>query len=252
VLSLLIRHPFSQTVLAKITTSFLSNKLQSKVNIDRLEITSFKSLKLKNFLIMDQRDDTLLFTGDFSVILKKYSFKNSDFDISSINLEKADIRLRKYKENNELNLNFIIDYFKKDTSSVSYAPKLDSVLKTQKHMLLSLKGLTISDSKFIFENQTKERKHAWIDFRDIELHINQLDVSNAILENDTLLVDVNQISFLDKSGFQVDSLSCQFKFSPKILQAQKLFLKTPVNDIDLDLTFSYDSFKGFKNFIISL
>ena len=61
--SLLIRHPFTQTVLAKLATSYLTNKFQTKVNIDRLEITSFKSLSLKNFLFRDQQNDTLLFTG---------------------------------------------------------------------------------------------------------------------------------------------------------------------------------------------
>jgi hypothetical protein len=247
--SLLVRHPFTQTILAKIATTYLTKKLQTRVNIDRLEITSFKSLSMKNFLVHDQRNDTLLFTGKFSVNLKDYSLKNSNFNIAKINLEHADIRVRKYKETNELNMKFIIDFFRKDTSDVSRAPMLDTLINRQKDLQLSLKGLTISNSIFIFENQTKERKHAWIDFRDIEVHINHLDVSNAIIENDTLMVDINQISFFEKSGFQVDSLSCQFKISTNILQAQKLLLRTPVNDIDLDLTFSYDSFKDYKDFI---
>lgn len=248
-LSLLVRHPFTQTILAKMATTYLSNKFQTEVNIDRLEITSFKSLSMKNFLVHDQRNDTLLFTGKFSVNLKDYSFKNSNFNIAKINLEDADIRLRKYKETNELNLKFIRDSFRGDTLAVSQTHVQDTLINTQKDLLLSLEGLTISNSTFVFENQTKEKKHAWIDFRDIEVHINHLDVSNAIIENDTLMVDINQISLFEKSGFQVDSLSCQFKISPNILQAQELLLKTPVNDIDLDLTFSYNNFKEYKDFI---
>ena len=248
-LSLLVRHPFIQTVLAKIATTYLTNELQTEVNIGRLEITSFKSLSMKNFLIHDQRNDTLLFTGKLSVNLKDYSFKNSDFDIAKVNLEGADIRLRKYKETNELNLKFISDYFRGDTSVVSWAPVQDTLIDTRKELKLSLDGLTISNSKFIFENQTKERKHDWIDFRDIELHINRLDVSNAVMENDTLMVDINQISCFEKSGFRVDSLSCKFKISPNILRAKNLLLKTPLNDIDLDLTFSYNDFNDYEDFI---
>lgn len=249
VISLLVRHPFSQTVLAKIATTYLTNKLQTKVNIDRLEITSLKSLILKNLLINDQRNDTLLFTGKFSVNLKEYNFRISRFDIAKINLTEADIRLRKYKETNELNLNFILDYLRKDTLSVKSVPIKDSITIEKKILQLSLDGLTISNSKFIFEDQTKERKHAWIDFRDIEAHINHLNMSDVFLENDTLMVDIKQISLYEKSGFQIDSLKCQFKFSPNILQAQNLKLKTPVNDIDLDLTFSYNNLKDYNDFI---
>jgi len=213
VISLLVRHPFSQTVLAKIATTYLTNKLQTKVNIDRLEITSLKSLLLKNLLIHDQRNDTLLFTGKFSVNLKEYNFRISRFDIAKINLTEADIRLRKYKETNELNLNFILDYLRKDTLSVKSVPIKDSITIEKKILQLSLDGLTISNSKFIFEDQTKERKHAWIDFRDIEAHINHLNMSDVFLENDTLMVDIKQISLYEKSGFQIDSLKCQFKFN---------------------------------------
>ncbi len=249
VLSLLVRHPFAQTVLAKFATSYLTNKFQTKVNIDRLEITSFKSLSLNNFLIHDQRNDTLLFTGKFSVNFKDYSLRNFNIDIAKINLINADIRLRRYKETDELNLKFIFDFLKKDTLASSDAPVQDSVEQFNNNLHLSLEGLTISNSTFVFEDQTKERKHDWIDFRDIETHILHLEMNNISFEKDTLTVDINQISLYDKSGFQVDSLSCQFTFSPKILQAQNLLLKTPVNDIDLDLTFSYNSLQDYNDFI---
>lgn len=249
VFTLLVRHPFTQTVLAKIATSYLTNRLQTEVNINRLEITSFKSLLLKNFLIHDQQSDTLLYTGKFSVNLKEYNFKNANFNIAKIDLIDADIRLRRYKETNELNFKFITDFLKKDTISVKSPAEFDSIKKPDKTLNLFLEGLTISNSNFIFEDQVKERKHNWIDFRDIETHIKELNISNVQVENDTFLVDINQISLFDKSGFQLDSLSCQFKFSPKILQAKSLILKTPINDIDLDLTFSYDSLKSYNNFI---
>jgi len=245
--SLLVRHPFTQTVLAKLATSYLTNKLQTKVNIDRLEITSFKSVSMKNLLIHDQRNDTLLYTGKFSVNLKDYSVRNTKFNVATINLEDADIRLRRYKETDELNLMFIVDYLKKDTLDASRI--FDTLDKPDKNLYLSLEGLTISNSTFIFEDQIKERKHKWIDFRDIETHINDLNLSNVIFENDTLMVDINQISLFDKSGFQLDSMNCQFTFSPNILQAQNLIIKTPVNDIDLDLTFLYDSFLDYNDFI---
>ena len=47
----------------------------------------------------------------------------------------------------------------------------------------------------------------------------------------------------------VDSLACNFKISENILQARNLLALTPGNDLDLDLKFSFNSFKDFNDFI---
>jgi len=248
-MALMVRHPFTQTVLAKMATTYLSRNLQTEVNIHRLEITSFKSISFDDVLIKDLRNDTLLYTGQLSVQFKNYNFKNAAFDIENIGLENADISLRKLKESQELNLKFIVDYFKKqNTQETPGMTELD-IDQQKKELLFSLDKLSIINSRFKFENQTKQRKHSGIDFIDINVFIENFEATNAIIQNDTLTVDIHQIALYEHSGFQVDSLSCQFKISPEILLAKNLLLLTPKNDIDLDLTFSYKSFKDYKDFL---
>ena len=245
---LLLRIPVIQTILAKVATSYLTTELNTFVNIERLEIKSFKSVSLKNLLIEDLAGDTLLSTGEMSVKINNFFANRNLLHIKEIGLAKADIRLRKYKGSHDLNLKFIIDYFKKEERT-----EVDSIIqdtaKQENKLNLRLDRLSISDSRFIFNNQNKKPKHIGVNFSDIDVFIYDLASTNVKIEEDTFFVDINNISLKEKSGFVVDSLSCNFKISPNILQARNLLALTPGNDLDMDFKFSYNSFKDFKNFI---
>ncbi|MCD4684001.1 MAG: translocation/assembly module TamB [Bacteroidales bacterium] len=246
---MLVRNPFTQTLLARITTSYLKKELNTEIKIDRLEIRSFKSLLLKNLMIQDQQNDTLLYTKRFSIKFFNYNFRNTDFDIDKIELENAVIRFRKYKGNDDINFKFIVDYLIRDKSPDDKTYIDDSSSDKKKSLYLVLKDLTLSDTRFIFENQNIDIDRDGVNFMDIDLHIEQLVAGNAVIEDNHLNVDIHHLSFYEKSGFLVNSLSCNFKIGPQILQAQNLLLLTPENDIDLDLKFSFNSFKEYKYFL---
>ena len=245
----MVRNPLTQTVLARLAMTYLSKELNTEIKIERLEIRSFKSILLKNFLVKDQQKDTLLYTGRLSLKLSGYNIKSIDLIVKSIELKDADVRFRKYKGNPDVNFKFIIDYLTQNKTSIPKTIVDDTTLNQKNDFNLELEELLVSNTRFIFENQNEPKKRDRVDFMDIDLHIDQLNANNATIENNHLNVEVRHLSFYEKSGFLIDSLACDFTIGPQILQAENLLLRTPDNDIDLDFKFLFDSFKDYKYFL---
>lgn len=220
--------------------TLLSTKLNTVIDIERLEINSWRSITLNKLLVMDLQNDTIISSGEMSAQLDFLKIKNGDFSLQSIQLKDSDIRLRKYESDTAFNFQFIVDYFK---------GKDKEVKQEKKEVYINLKNLTIENSHFIYENQHKEPKEAPINFADIEVHDLNLETERLIIIDDSLSVLIKQISLYEKCGFVVDSLACLYTISPGFMGAKDLKIKTPKNKIDLDFTFSYNNMKDFRDFI---
>ena len=248
---LLVRLPFIQTVFARIATTYLSEKLHTTIRLDRLEIKSLKSFNLEKLYIEDLHNDTLLYAGNFSVALSKIEPGKSILNLKKLNLENGNIRLKKYKDKQNLNIAFLINFFQgqTDPSVDSLQTLSDTLDKQASDFKFLLKSLRLVNTRFIFNNENREHSPGQVDFTDVDVHIAELKARNATMDMDTFLVEVDQIALKEKSGFQLDSLSCDFKISSKILQASNTEIRTPLNNIGLDLTFSYQSFKDYNDFV---
>ena len=161
-----MRGPLTQTILARIATSYLSNRLGTEIKIEKLEITGFKSVQLRNLLVMDQQNDTLAYTGYFAA---SYSGRYSEIDIkqlSKLTLRDADVRLKKIKDSDESNLQFLLDFFssgkkKKQVEEEKERPVTDLAVR--------LDQIEVTNSRFRFENPNREKKEVCVYFSDISI-----------------------------------------------------------------------------------
>ncbi len=84
-----MKNPFVQTVFARAAANYLETKLNTTLKIARLEINPLRRISLKNVLILDQHQDTLLYTKELKVGWKKLSFKNPGFELKSIFINRC-------------------------------------------------------------------------------------------------------------------------------------------------------------------
>src|SRR5690606_34431810 len=97
-----------QTWAAKKATVFLSEELQTKIEINSLYLKPFKSLVLEGFLIEDLEGDTLLQTPKLTVDVSYFSpIRERKIDLDLIELENGRFFLKEYKDSTS-NLSFII------------------------------------------------------------------------------------------------------------------------------------------------
>jgi hypothetical protein len=220
--------------------SYLSSELNATFHIDKLEVTSWESIKLKNLVVQDQQQDTLVKAGILKTEISILNFRENYFKLNSISLEEADIRLKKYRSDSTINFQFIVDYFvKKDKEA-----KIE-----KKDLAFALKKLSIINSAFIFEDQCKEHKDTPIKFTDIGITELNLFADSIQFFTDSLSVNVSHISLKEKSGFEVDSLSCTYIFSKHYMGAKNLLATTPKNKLNLDFYFTYNNMEDFQDFI---
>jgi hypothetical protein len=249
VVVLLLRNPFFHTVLARVATKYLKSELKTEIRIDKFEIGPGKSLKLKNLLILDHQNDTLIFAGSLYVRLQHLGLKQNRFDFKSIELEKSDIRLRKNPENDEFNFQFIVDYLSKKGKTQLDSLESPEIDTTLSHYFLKTEKLLLTDCHFIFQNRRDTTLQNQINFNDIDLFVNELSTGETELADDTMKAEIDLLAFSEKSGFAVSNLSANFTFSPTMLEARNLIVCTDKNDLDLDLKFTYDSLSDFNEFI---
>lgn len=94
---LLLRIPSVQNYLAKKTTSILSDRLNTKVEVDRIDINLFKGVELEKFYLEDLSGDTLIYAGslysDFYNTIR--GFYRKDFNVNALYLENGEINLKR-------------------------------------------------------------------------------------------------------------------------------------------------------------
>ncbi len=235
----LLRNPFVQTVLARVATTYISNDLNTEVKINKLNIRSFRSVGMYGFLVKDHHLDTLLYANSLNVRFRNLYYLKGNFDIKSAALDRADFRLTKYETDSVSNLMLLVNYFTRQ----------DSARKEKKPLEIKLENLEITNGHFRFNDQEEIPEFGLVDFKHTELFDVNFFAHDLAFEKDTLKLQIRQISLEEKSGFQIDSLSCAFTIGQGILEAKQLTIKTPLNDLDLDLRFTSDSFKDYKDFV---
>ncbi len=124
----LVQNEKVQNWAAKKATNFLSEELQTKVEVDRLEVEFFNSLVLKGLYVEDLNGDTLLYSGEITSSLSAnlVALLDRDLDIDEIQLKDTRLFIRRdtgqYDNNLKQVLNNIIKPKKKKTKKSSSKP----------------------------------------------------------------------------------------------------------------------------------
>lgn len=125
-LTLLVNLPPVQNFMAQKAVRILSDKLHTRVSLEKIELSLFNEVQLNKLYIEDQHKDTLLFAGEASIKITDWFFIKKKPVLTYVGLKNAQVNLNRSKNSDIWNYQFIIDAFaskkpkKKDTSSSSF------------------------------------------------------------------------------------------------------------------------------------
>ncbi|RLD55855.1 MAG: hypothetical protein DRJ05_12255, partial [Bacteroidetes bacterium] len=157
--------------------------------------------------------------------------------------------MKTYEGSSKMNLSFILNYFNSKATDEEETINDSIDITPSKPWDIKLGKLAIRHSEFVYQNQNRTKVQGQMDYSDMKVTGINLDLENFSMKGDTLFAIINHLSANEKCGIQLDSLSGDFKFSSKILYVEGLHILTPLNDLDLDLEFSYESLAAYRNFI---
>ncbi|MGN1353454.1 MAG: translocation/assembly module TamB domain-containing protein [Alloprevotella sp.] len=206
--------PPAQRYLAGLAEGILSEKLQTKVEIDRLELGLFNRVTLHDVRVFDQMGDTLLNARLMSAKIEYMPLLKGKVALRTVSLLDSRIRLYQTEAGSAPNYQFVLEAFKSKKQGPS---KLN----------LSLGSLIIRRTAVNYDLRYKP--HTPGRFSSAHLHLSGIDanVSLRSLTPDRVNLRIRHLAFKEQSGLTVDHLALRFEKDKDSLAVSDFDLRLP-------------------------
>jgi len=192
---------------------------------------------LENVYIEDQQKDSLLFAKEIIANLRGVDTKKRAIDISTINLLNARFYLNKPDSLAPINLKFIVDEIKRDSTN------------TKPRWEIKFRNIEMHQSVFRFRSYKDKNIHNGINFSELICYIDELDVRNLTIKNKIVDFYINKLKFTEQSGFEVYNLKTNMNISKNHMMFKNTKIRTPHSFISSDsLSLSHKDYEDYKNF----
>jgi len=101
-----------QNYLVDQATQYFSNKLNTPVEIDRIDVSFFDRISATGIQIKDQKEETLVFVEDAEINLSLFSLTNQQIHIDQIKATGIEFNLTKGVGESDFNIDYLIDQLK--------------------------------------------------------------------------------------------------------------------------------------------
>lgn len=197
-------------------------------------------LVLEDVLVLDDHQNTLLYAPSIRVDIDHFDPAEKRLDLGKVTIDGAFFALMKYKNEHQLNLQFIIDYFQ---STDTTGPKSPAV------RTITLKSLYVYDTRFIYDDQNARHYRAGMDYGYIDVREVNLMLDALCVTDDLVRGHIHSLSAKEKNGFELKHFSAEVAVGPKATLARNVRIITPASDLKLDLRFSYQRWDDYNHFI---
>ncbi|WP_335964244.1 translocation/assembly module TamB domain-containing protein [Galbibacter sp. PAP.153] len=189
---LFIRSPWGQNIIVGKAVTYLSDKIGTKVTIDRLFITFGGNISLEGFYVEDQKGDTLVFSKDLEASLAFLPLiRGTEINIKSVNWNglKANI---KRDSAGTFNFDFITDAFSPaDTASVD---------TTSQSPEIKLENIQLKNINALYDDQFTGIDSK-INIGFLETEINIFDLEAMKFDVDALQFENANVSYVQTKPF---------------------------------------------------
>ena len=229
ILLLLNFSPANKWLTKQIETA-LEEKLQTELNINRVEVSLFDRVVLHDVLLYDQKGKEMLSADLLSVKVNLSSIINKKMVFRTISVLDSNIRLYKENKTAKPNFQFVIDAFKpKDRKEPA---KLD----------LKINSLVVRRTNISYDQLDKPQTPGLINFA----HINARDLDASIslkhLTRDSLNMRVRSLSLKEQSGFDLRNLQMGVALNRTKVKLENLDLILPKSSFKMNEFIAY--YKG--------
>lgn len=232
-----IQTSYVQTKAAQVLVSYMSNELNTHGSIGYLEVKWPNKLVIHDFYLEDQFGDSLAFFGELEANISDYDLNERRLKINSIVLNDALVSLHKNEGEQEFNLAFIVNYFSSSDSTGS------------KDFDIAINKVSIRNSEFRFYDSNNDVVPYGVDYSHLKLKRINLELANFNSGADGIMASIDQLSFSERSGFELDSLSTAVLFSDRAILLDTFRLASPNTRMVADeLALRYDSLSDLNQF----
>ena len=237
VLTLVLSLPSVQNYVVDRATEFVSEKLQTRVEIGRIRIGALGSLRVDDFYVEDYQQDTLLYAGRVKVFLTGVPEKSG---VTLRNGIMSDVQLNlRETPSGEINIKQVVDKLKKDNP--------DSL---RKPFALMVKDVRVDDVSVLIERLEHRNPEYGVDYNNMHIkHISAL-VDNFYFDDGVVGGYIRNLSAIERSGFMVQNFTGRFAVDKGLIDLQDFEIMARNSDVRLrSLQIKGDDWLTYKDFI---
>jgi hypothetical protein len=237
----LLRLPYTQTWLTNKIAQHFASKWHTPVRVGGVDVELFKKIVLEEVYVEDLHQDTLLYIAKLKLDIGALDNRQKNVFVENVMLDHAVINLKLYTGDEDFNYQFILNEF-----ASSDTTQADSTAPWR----VSASALELKDVRFSYRTRFDTLAHSsTINFYNLSIDSLNGKISDVVLSGDTLQGSIDQLSFVEKSGFKVKQFSSIIRLSSNELKASTLTIKTNRSEAFADITFNYHGYEDFYDFI---
>lgn len=238
-----LHDPFIQTFVARSVTTYLAKELGTKIKIDKFYFDLDFTCTIKGLQMSDLHDNAMLNAGEIRFSLANLKFKD-ELRINSVEVSDIDVQIIKHFGENELNHQFIVDYFSTE--------KVEGYTKKQ-FIPIKINNISISNGAFRFlDEESANAEEIGIDYSHIRAENIFLKASDLFVLNDSVSVRIKLLKAKEKSGLELKNMEALLTIGNKGLRAESFLIETKNSFVNMNLNFIYDKYSAFYSFIDSV
>lgn len=222
-LAFLIRTSSFQTYLAKQGANYLSEMLNTKVSIGKVDITFLDRVYFDKLYIEDQHNDTLVYIDEFFMNFSIAGAMSLNFHLDEVGVKDARFALKTYKGEEDFNLQFVIDAFSTDTSQ-SQSPDFN----------INIYKANIINAHFTMEDENIDKIPFGVDYDHLSGKHIDLKAENVLITPDSYKAKINHLALDEQSGFKIKKLSADAIFNNNGLDLRETKIITENSLLVLD------------------
>jgi translocation and assembly module TamB len=182
VIALAIQLPPVQNKLVQKAVTFLEEKIGTNVELEHISISFPKAIVLEGLYLEDQKKDTLLFAGKFSVDTDLWALARREIQLNDITLENCRAYISRPEKDSAYNFSYILKAFAGDSTATR-----DTL--EQKGWQFSVEEITLED--------IRARYHDYLTGNLMDLSLGELEVSISEFDLDKMKIVVDEINLSD-------------------------------------------------------
>ena len=231
-----------QTWAAKKATTYLSKELHAKIQIDRLKISFISNVTLQGVFVSDAHQDTLIYGKSITLNLSHFDYKKQKLRLDELELSDVKVKLLKYKNEKDWNFQFLANYFAPKDSI-----KKDTIPSKWKITYGALKLNNVDFTYHLLRDTAKIASN--MNFNNI--HVSQLfgTITEFNIHGDTIFSQIANLSAKEQCGMELKNLSTKARVSSTELKCDSIYLKTAHSLVKGNLTFKYEDWIDYQDFI---
>ena len=237
VLYLLLKTSSVQTFLIKRITNHFSNQIKSTLSVGKVEYIFFNKLSINDLLIKDNHSDTLIYSRNATIGIRRIDFKNRSFRLGKVTLINPVVAFIT-DSSGLMNLTWYLDLLKNPADTVKKAGTR-----------FAIEQIDIRNARFSLINHNGLKSKTKMDFNNLNF-----TGINGIIEdlrtlNDTTIFRIYNLGFKESSGFAVKKMSSSFILARQNIMLNSGFIYCDSSKINIPrFGLVADSASDFKRF----